>query len=83
VEKEVLNLLVARFELDMPLNLESIITKKRIIKFYFFMVIRVTLQNKIEIFKKQLEDFEKLRQETISLKTLLEEERRIVEVRNV
>jgi hypothetical protein len=40
-------------------------------------------ENKIEIFKKQLEDFEKLRQETISLKTLLEEERRIVEVRNV
>jgi hypothetical protein len=33
--------------------------------------------------KKQLEDFEKLREETISLKTLLEEERRIVEVRNV
>jgi hypothetical protein len=33
--------------------------------------------------KKQLEDFEKLREETISLKTLLEEERRIGEVRNV
>jgi hypothetical protein len=32
--------------------------------------------------KKQLEDFEKLREETISLKTLLEEERRIAEVRN-
>ena len=28
------------------------------------------------ILKKQLEDFEKLREETISLKTLLEEERR-------
>jgi hypothetical protein len=35
------------------------------------------------ILKKQLEDFEKLREETISLKTLLEEERRIGEVRNV
>jgi hypothetical protein len=32
---------------------------------------------------KQLEDFEKLRDETISLKTLLEEQRRIAEVRNV
>ena len=37
----------------------------------------------IVILKKQLEDFEKLREETISLKTLLEEERRIGEVRNV
>jgi DNA repair exonuclease SbcCD ATPase subunit len=37
----------------------------------------------IEILKKQLEDFEKLREETISLKTLLEEARRIEEVRNV
>jgi hypothetical protein len=36
----------------------------------------------VVILKKQLEDFEKLREETISLKTLLEEERRI-EVRNV
>jgi DNA repair exonuclease SbcCD ATPase subunit len=33
--------------------------------------------------KKQLEDFEKLREETISLKTLIEAERRIEEVRNV
>ena len=33
--------------------------------------------------KKQLEDFEKLREEIISLKTLLKEERRIGEVRNV
>jgi hypothetical protein len=40
-------------------------------------------EKKIEILKKQLEDFEKLRQETISLKTLLEEARRIEEVRNV
>jgi hypothetical protein len=37
----------------------------------------------VVILKKQLEDFEKLREETISLKTLLEEERRIGEVRNV
>ena len=37
----------------------------------------------IGILTKQLEDFEKLRQETISLKTLLEEARRIEEVRNV
>jgi hypothetical protein len=35
------------------------------------------------ILMKQLEDFEKLREETISLKTLLKEERRIGEVRNV
>jgi predicted RNase H-like nuclease (RuvC/YqgF family) len=33
--------------------------------------------------KKQLEDFQKLREETISLKTLLEEARRIVEVKKV
>jgi predicted transcriptional regulator len=33
--------------------------------------------------KKQLEDFEKLREETISLKTLLEEVRRIREVNKV
>jgi hypothetical protein len=33
--------------------------------------------------KKQLEDFEKLREETISLKTLLEEARRIGEVKKV
>jgi hypothetical protein len=31
----------------------------------------------VVILKKQLEGFEKLREETISLKTLLEEERRI------
>jgi hypothetical protein len=37
----------------------------------------------IERLKKQLEDFDKLREETISLKTLLEEARRIGEVRNV
>jgi hypothetical protein len=37
----------------------------------------------VVILKKQLEDFEKLREETISLKTLLKEERRIGEVRNV
>ena len=37
----------------------------------------------IVILKKQLQDFEKLREETISLKTLLEEERIIGEVRNV
>ena len=33
--------------------------------------------------KKQLEDFQKLREETISLKTLLEEARRIAEVKTV
>jgi hypothetical protein len=37
----------------------------------------------VVILKKQLEYFEKLREETISLKTLLEEERRIGLVRNV
>jgi hypothetical protein len=37
----------------------------------------------VVILKKQLVDFEKLREETISLKTLLEEERIIGEVRNV
>jgi hypothetical protein len=36
----------------------------------------------VVILKKQLEDFEKLREETISLKTLLEEARRIGEVKN-
>jgi hypothetical protein len=40
----VLNLPVARFELDLPLNLEFIITKKIIIKF-FFPVIRGILHN--------------------------------------
>jgi hypothetical protein len=43
----------------------------------------VSCEKTIVILKKQLEDFEKLREETISLKTLLEEERRIGEVRNV
>ena len=33
--------------------------------------------------KKQLEDFQKLREETISLKTLLKEARRIAEVKKV
>ena len=37
----------------------------------------------VVILKKKLEDFEKLREETISLKTILGEERRIGEVRNV
>ena len=37
----------------------------------------------VVILKKQLEDFEKLREEIISLKNLLEEERIIGEVRNV
>jgi hypothetical protein len=37
----------------------------------------------VVILKKQLEDFEKLKEETISLKTLLEEARRIGEVRNL
>jgi hypothetical protein len=37
----------------------------------------------VVILNKQLEDFEKLREETISLTTLLKEERRIGEVRNV
>jgi hypothetical protein len=40
-------------------------------------------ENTVIILKKQLKDFEKLREETISLKTLLKEERRIGEVRNV
>jgi hypothetical protein len=40
-------------------------------------------ENAIEILKKQLEYFEKLREESISLKTLLKEARRIGEVRNV
>jgi hypothetical protein len=34
-------------------------------------------ENTTKILKKQLEDFEKLREKTISLKTLLEEARRI------
>jgi hypothetical protein len=37
----------------------------------------------VVILKKQLEDFQKLREETISLKTLLEEARRIAEVKKV
>jgi hypothetical protein len=43
----------------------------------------VSSEKTVVILKKQLEDFEKLREETISLKTLIEEERRIREVRNV
>jgi hypothetical protein len=43
----------------------------------------VSCEKTVVILKKQLEDFEKLREETISLKTLLEEERRIGEVMNV
>jgi hypothetical protein len=43
----------------------------------------VSCENIVVILKKKLEDFEKLREETISLKTLLEEETRIREVRNV
>jgi hypothetical protein len=41
-----------------------------------------SFEKTVVILKKQLEDFEKLREETISLKTLLEEEIRIGEVRN-
>jgi hypothetical protein len=37
----------------------------------------VSCEKTFVILKKQLDDFEKLREETISLKTLLEEERRI------
>jgi chromosome condensin MukBEF ATPase and DNA-binding subunit MukB len=40
-------------------------------------------ENTVVSLKKQLEDFEKLREETISLKTPLEEEIRIGEVTNV
>jgi hypothetical protein len=40
-------------------------------------------ENTVVILKKQLVDFEKLREENISLKTVLEEETRIGEVRNV
>jgi hypothetical protein len=43
----------------------------------------VSCEKTVVILMKQLEDFEKLREETISLKTLLKEERRIGEVRNV
>ena len=43
----------------------------------------VSCEKTVVSLKKQLEDFQKLREETISLKTLLEEERRIGEVRNV
>jgi hypothetical protein len=43
----------------------------------------VSCEKTVVILKKQLEEFEKLREETISLKTLLEEERRIRKVRNV
>ena len=40
-------------------------------------------ENSVVILKKQLKDFEKLREETISLKTLLEKERRMGEVWDV
>jgi cell division protein FtsX len=40
-------------------------------------------ENIVVSLKKQLEDFQKLREETISLKTLLEESRRIEEVKKV
>jgi hypothetical protein len=43
----------------------------------------VSCEMTVVILKKQLEDFQKLREETISLKTLLEEERRIAEVKKV
>jgi hypothetical protein len=43
----------------------------------------VSCEKTVVILKKQLEDFQKLREETISLKTLLEEARRIVEVKKV
>jgi hypothetical protein len=43
----------------------------------------VSCEKTIVSLKKQLEDFQKLREETISLKTLLEEARRIAEVKKV
>ena len=43
----------------------------------------VRLKKQVEDFQKQVEDFQKLREETISLKTLLEEARRIAEVKKV
>jgi hypothetical protein len=43
----------------------------------------VSCEKTIVSLKKQLEDFQKLREETISLKTLLEEARRIAEVKRV
>jgi acetone carboxylase gamma subunit len=43
----------------------------------------VSCEKTVVILKKQLEDFAKLREETIFLKTLLEEERRTGEIRNV
>jgi hypothetical protein len=43
----------------------------------------VSCEKTVVSLKKQLEDFQKLREETISLKTLLEEARRIAEVKKV
>jgi hypothetical protein len=43
----------------------------------------VSCEKTVESLKKQLEDFQKMREETISLKTLLEEARRIAEVKKV
>jgi hypothetical protein len=43
----------------------------------------VSCEKTVVSLKKQLEDFQKLREETISLKTLLEEARRIAEVNKV
>ena len=43
----------------------------------------VSCKNTVGSLKKQLKDFHKLREETISLKTLLEEARRITEVKKV
>jgi hypothetical protein len=43
----------------------------------------VSCEKTVVILKKHLEDFQKMREETISLKTLLEEARRIAEVKKV
>jgi hypothetical protein len=43
----------------------------------------VSCEKTVVSLKKQLEDFQKMREETISLKTLLEEARRITEVKKV
>jgi hypothetical protein len=43
----------------------------------------VSCEKTVVSLKKQLEDFQKMREETISLKTLLEEARRIAEVKKV
>jgi hypothetical protein len=40
-------------------------------------------KNTVVTLKKQLEDFHKIREKTISLKTLLEEARKIAEVKKV